>query len=155
MSELLIMAKGPKPKPFQHFFTIDEGSGCWLWKSTITIHGYGLHNYKRKRMAAHRVSWILHNGEIPQGLFVLHKCDVRSCVNPAHLFLGTQSDNMQDCIKKGRFVKEKLLHTHCPSGHEFNEKNTRHWKNARVCKICDSQKTKRYLERKSSWLQHT
>ncbi len=78
--------------------TIDSESGCVLWGKTFFENGYG--RYKDKR--AHRVSWELTNGVIPNNLLVLHRCDVRNCINPNHLFLGTQYDNMQDMIKKGR-----------------------------------------------------
>lgn len=73
-------------------------SNCWYWIGCLDQLGYGHVGYKR----AHRWSWELHNGEIPKGMNVLHKCDVRSCVNPDHLFLGTQKDNVLDMIKKGR-----------------------------------------------------
>jgi hypothetical protein len=58
-------------------------------------------------MTAHRASWIIHNGKIPNGLFVCHKCDNKKCVNPDHLFLGTQKDNMKDKISKGREARGK------------------------------------------------
>lgn len=73
-------------------------SDCWYWIGNINKFGYGQVGQKR----AHRWSWELHNGEIPIGMHVLHKCDVRSCVNPDHLFLGTHTDNMRDMAKKGR-----------------------------------------------------
>lgn len=75
---------------------------CWLWRASKSWDGYGLFFFKGKLRRAHRVSWILFNGKIPQGLFVLHHCDNRSCVNPAHLFLGDQKTNMADMTKKGR-----------------------------------------------------
>ena len=80
---------------------------CWLW--TAALHGkdhYGNFRatpYKSEDISAHVVSWFLHTGEWPpKGLFVLHGCDRPACVNPAHLSLGTHTDNMQDCISKGR-----------------------------------------------------
>lgn len=77
-------------------------SGCWLWDSSLSSRGYGVIKRNYKKIKAHRAAYELFVGEIPVGLFVLHKCDVPSCVNPDHLFLGTNSDNMQDMLKKGR-----------------------------------------------------
>jgi hypothetical protein len=77
-------------------------SGCWIWTGTVDKNGYGhvLINYKT--LKAHRLSWLIHNGEIPAGQLVCHRCDVPGCVNPHHLFVGTQSDNMQDMHRKKR-----------------------------------------------------
>ena len=81
-------------------------SGCWIWTGARNSFGYGLmelHGLGRRNCTgAHRVSWMLHRGEIPPGLNVLHRCDVPACVNPEHLWLGTYKDNMQDSIAKGR-----------------------------------------------------
>lgn len=71
---------------------------CWEWIAGKDKDGYGW--FKRDR--AHRAAWIFFNGRIPEGFLVLHTCDNPPCVNPAHLFLGTQQDNMTDCLKKGR-----------------------------------------------------
>ena len=78
---------------------------CWNWEGYINPNGYGRIGLGRRadgHEIAHRVSWILHQGPIPKGLCVLHKCDNPTCVNPNHLFLGHQSDNVRDCVKKGR-----------------------------------------------------
>lgn len=83
-----------------HYFINDFG--CWLWTKSHDTRGYGHLNFNGKTTRAHRFSWIVHYGNIPKGLNVLHRCDVRSCINPNHLFLGTYKDNRQDCIKKGR-----------------------------------------------------
>lgn len=77
-------------------------SGCWLWIASNRHGGYGGFWRNGKARAAHRESWILFNGKIPDGLHVLHRCDVRCCVNPSHLFLGTHTDNVRDMVKKGR-----------------------------------------------------
>lgn len=76
--------------------------GCWLWLGAPTTWGYGKIRRDGQYVAAHRASWELHNGPIPDGLFVLHRCDVRLCVRPDHLFLGTQADNVHDAMSKGR-----------------------------------------------------
>jgi len=78
-------------------------NGCWIWKKLTKTHRYGNFYFNGKSQQSHRVSWQLHFGEIPEGMKVLHKCDTPGCVNPEHLFLGTQKDNVLDCIKKGRF----------------------------------------------------
>ncbi len=75
---------------------------CWNWLAGGRGNGYGALKFKGKVIDAHRFSWILHNGKIPKGKFVLHKCDNRKCINPNHLFLGTHVDNMIDAYGKGR-----------------------------------------------------
>jgi hypothetical protein len=77
---------------------------CQIWDGGITVHGYGYVYLDGKQEKAHRVAWQLYRGEIPQGLCVLHHCDIRLCVNPNHLFLGTRSDNLRDMTEKGRRV---------------------------------------------------
>ncbi len=82
---------------------VNKSSGaCWFW--TVALHGsgYGIFGIGKTTYRAHRISWTLKRGPIPKGLFVLHKCDVRACVNPSHLFLGTNQDNVNDMIRKGR-----------------------------------------------------
>lgn len=79
---------------------------CWLWAGSTLRNGYGqisvTHNGHASPLMTHRVMWVLTYGPIPDGLSVLHRCDVPRCVNPTHLFLGTQRDNIHDAQRKGR-----------------------------------------------------
>lgn len=77
-------------------------TGCWHWLGLTNGKGYGRMTYQGRQQVAHRLAWMAWNGEIPEGLYVLHRCDNRACVNPEHLWLGTYSDNLQDCWNKGR-----------------------------------------------------
>ena|SRR3990167_1865586 len=82
-----------------------EFGPCWLWTGARYGNGYGeISVSPGKNQASHRVSWTLHNGVVPDGVFVLHKCDTRLCVNPDHLFLGTPLENVRDMMCKGRQV---------------------------------------------------
>jgi hypothetical protein len=86
-----------------------DNDSCWGWTGSAHDYGYGVLPYKTEKIRAHRFSYSHFVGEIPKGLFVLHKCDNPPCTNPNHLFLGTNLDNINDCIKKGRhpFTKYK------------------------------------------------
>jgi hypothetical protein len=88
----------------------EDESGCHLWMGARNIWGYGRHKVDGKTCAAHRTAWGLANGSIPEGLLVLHHCDNPCCVNPDHLYVGTQADNMRDMFARGRDpAKPKLF----------------------------------------------
>lgn len=80
----------------------DDQDACWLWAAGFDRKGYGTFWVDGRDVGAHRVAWELTNGAIPDGLWVLHGCDNPACVNPAHLWLGTSDDNVQDRNQKGR-----------------------------------------------------
>ena len=81
---------------------VKKNSSCWEWTAGKTKFGYGTFNNGSGSRLAHRVSWVIENGPVPDGKLVCHTCDNPSCVNPKHLFVGTQSDNVCDMWAKGR-----------------------------------------------------
>lgn len=83
---------------------VSELGPCWIWMKGIDQDGYGQTSIQHKTTRSHRASWMISRGESPS-LNVLHKCDVRRCVRPSHLFLGTQQENHADMVKKGRNAK--------------------------------------------------
>lgn len=93
----------PKSIPVEERFwnLIRKTNTCWIWLGGLR-RNYGQFRVGNHKVNAHRFSWEIHYGEIPEGLVVCHKCDVPFCVNPEHLFLGTQQDNLKDMFDKGR-----------------------------------------------------
>ena len=87
---------------FEDKFIPEPNTGCWLWTESCMKSGYGAFGIGRVTKYAHRIAYELYIGPIQTGFSVLHRCDVRSCVNPSHLFVGTHADNMVDMTRKGR-----------------------------------------------------
>lgn len=106
---------------------------CWPWQAHRDRKGYGRIQVGRFSERAHRMAWQLANGQsIPPGQLVRHCCDNPCCVNPAHLRLGSNTDNMRDMVERGRHTGQKR--THCPRGHEYTAANT--YINAKGCRSC-------------------
>lgn len=98
---------------FEQKFIPEPNSGCWFWTDSLDSYGYGrlvVTQSPRHKLfvQAHRLSWRLYNGVLPEDLDVLHTCDMRSCVNPEHLYIGTHQDNMDDMVQRGRLPQTRL-----------------------------------------------
>ena len=110
-------------------------SGCFLWIGNVDSRGYGRINIRSRYVGAHRLAWSVVNGPIPPGMQIRHSCDNPPCVNPAHLLLGTNHDNVLDMARRGRHHCQKK--THCPAGHPYDETNTYTARSgSRMCKAC-------------------
>lgn len=118
---------------------------CWEWSSTKNSHGYGVFKYKYKMWLAHRL--LFHERGIKINKKVLmHRCDNRACLNPRHITVGTQGENLKDMYSKGRDKNSKK--THCKAGHLFDFKNTKiNNRGARICLICDFEYRKMYYKK--------
>lgn len=139
---------------------IKEAHQCWNWKgSTRSEDGvpYGRFWVGGKHMSAHRYSWMMQYGDFPsggdiRGMCVCHTCDNPLCVNPAHLFIGTHTANMQDKISKGRCGQ--AAKTHCPKGHEYTKENTyvtrRGGRQCRTCTRLREQERREKLKQQKS-----
>lgn len=128
---------------------VEKTDGCWLWTACVDQAGYGKFGeggQGGRTLRAPRVSYEWAYGPIPDGLYVLHRCDTPACVRPDHLFLGNAKDNALDVAKKGRARAQKI--THCAQGHEFSDENTYYSgpRRRRACKTC----SRAYYQRKKA-----
>lgn len=137
-----------KPPPeirFHNLYIPEPNTGCWLWTNALDKDGYGFIFIDRKTSSkrAHRFSWALHNGKIPYGGVIMHKCDTPSCVNPEHLVLGTHADNIFDKTSKHRHHNQKKAQ--CPNGHRYDRVVC----GIRRCSVCTKkQAMKNYFKRR-------
>ena len=129
---------------FMSKLDVNEETECWVWIGPHNRTGYGLFKIGGERRLAHRVSWELHRGPIPDGLTIDHLCRNRECVNPEHLEPVTQVENN---LRRpdpngggGGWARLQRAKTHCPAGHLYDELNTYHWGGGRYCKTCRSAK---------------
>ena len=124
----------------------------WPWLRTANVKGRGVLSYRGFRALAPRVAWRAKSGSWPsKDLFVCHSCDNPSCCNPAHLWLGTNRDNVRDMVAKGRAHQQNLALAHCKNGHDYTPENTYiDNRGRRGCKTCRLAATRRWNERRRS-----
>lgn len=129
--------------PSMFWIRVVRGDSCWWWTGTLDKNGYGRMRQGRRHIGAHRFVLASLGADI-EGKVVMHGCDEPRCVNPAHLSVGTVSDNQSDSVKKGRHACVKR--THCPAGHSYAEHGViRNGK--RYCRPCQSAASLRYQRR--------
>lgn len=127
----------------QNYEPVTE-SGCWVWLGETSSRGYGRIHVDGKKRQAHRIAWEMVNGAMPAHLDACHSCDVECCINPAHIWPGTPSENAKDAVRKGYVPSNprwQAFKTHCKRGHEFTPENTAarlsNGKYIRRCRQCE------------------
>lgn len=121
---------------------VDKTDGCWLWRGCRDQRGYGQLTVHRKKWKAHRFSFALAHGEIPEGAWVLHACDVPACVNPDHLFLGDAVANVRDSTPPGSRSRSCRAPWRACRGHAFTAANIYYWHGHRHCRACDRERAR-------------
>jgi len=121
---------------------VKRSDGCWLWIGTKAPNGYGSFSLHGGKVLAHRFSYMQAFGAISENMQVCHRCDIRDCVRPDHLFLGTQSDNMRDASAKKRMANQKR--DTCARGHAYTVANLYMYGSSRMCRRCHADREHRY-----------
>lgn len=135
---------------FLKYVSPEPNTGCWLWQGYTNRAGYGAFQIRSKiSVFAHRASWEIFKSKIPKRLYVCHKCDTPSCVNPDHLFLGSNSDNQKDSvIKKRHHESRKIL---CKRSHPLIGSNLKINPNgSRQCRKCCVIRNRKYLKERQN-----
>lgn len=117
---------------FMQYVTYEPNSGCWLWTGYVNPKGYGRINIKRRLVLTHRFLFEREYGPVPDGLMLRHKCDVKCCVNPDHLELGTNRDNVDDCLRRDGSGKKLNLKIVREIKRELYETDSHYGQNARL-----------------------
>ncbi len=131
----------------------EPNSGCWLWVGGLNQKGYGKFFYNKRPAMAHRASYEMHVGPIPDGLELDHLCRVRCCVNPDHLEPVSSSENTKRGLTPALSRDRQLSKTHCPSGHPYSPENTYLRSNGdRSCRTCERDRKRIDMRRRRAEL---